>query len=181
MEKNLKPKSRYDFFDLPKNIQTDEEIRKTVYYKAFKLAFNESRTRSKIETKSKIPFWFSTSLDSDTPAQPIATILPAGNTTILTGTLPVNTEGEVTHIGVDYLTTNGNNDLAFNILRDSLIISTMSQKYLFQSFPNLIPLKLRLPVNKTEVKVIVYNNSTITTHRIKMVVTGYYWYLENNK
>ena len=179
MEKNLKSKPGYEFFDLPKDNQTDEEIKKTIYYKAFKLAFNESRTRSKTETKSKIPFWFFTPLDNDSPSQPIATIIPSGNTTILTGTLPINTEGEVTHIGVDYLTTNGNNDLAFNILRDNIIISTMSQKYLFQSFPNLIPLKLRLPANKTAIKVIVYNNSTITTHRVKMVITGYYWYLDD--
>ena len=176
MEKN----SKYEFFDLPKNIQTDEEIRKTVYYKAFKLALNESREKNKIETKTKYPFWFFTSLDNDTPAQPIATILPSGNTTVLTGTLPINTEGETTHIGVDYISTNGNNDLAFNILRDNTIVSTMSQKYLFQSFPNLIPLRLGLS-NKTTITVIVYNNSSITTHRIKAVVTGYYWYLGDNR
>lgn len=177
MEKFSKSqKTRYEFFDLPKNIQTDEEIRKTIYYKAFKLALSESREKSKIETKTKYPFWFFTSLDSDTPAQPIASIIPSGNATVVTGTLPVNTEGETTHIGVDYLSTNGNNDLAFNILINDTIVSTMSQRYLFQSFPNLIPLRLGLST-KTTVKVIVYNNSTVATHRIKMVVTGYYWYL----
>lgn len=177
MDERLKSqKTRYDFFDLPKDTQTDEEIRKTIYYKAFKLALNESREKNKIETKFKIPFWFFTSLDSDTPAQPIATISPSGNVTVLTGSLPVNTEGEVTHIGVDFLSTNGVNDLTFNLLRNDIIVSTMSQKYLFQSFPNLIPLVFGFP-NKTIIKVIAYNNSAVTTHRIKMVVAGYYWYL----
>ncbi len=122
------------------------------------------------------PFWFFTPLDSDTPPQPIATIAQNSSATVLTGSLPINTEGEVAYIGVDYLSNNGDNDLTFNILRDDTIVSTMSQKYFFQSFPNLIPIRLGLP-NKTVLKVNVYNKSALTTHRIKMVVTGYYWYL----
>lgn len=126
------------------------------------------------------PFWFFTPLDSDTPPQPIATIAPGGSTVILTGTLPINTEGLVSYIGVDYLSNNGDNDLTFNILRDDVIVSTMSQKYFFQSIPNLIPLKIGL-FNKTTLKVTAYNNSSVATHRIKMVVTGEYWYLGEDR
>lgn len=179
MEKYVKDqKTRYEFFNLPKGIAADEEIKKTIHYKALKLALSENKEKSKTEIKTKFPFWFFTPLDNDTPAQPIASINPSGNTLVLTGTLPIHAEGETTHIGVDYLSANGENDLAFNLLRNDTIVSTMSQKHLFQSFPTLIPLRLSLS-NKTTIKVMVYNNSTVATHRIKMVITGYYWYVGN--
>jgi len=131
-----------------------------------------------IDTKKDIiPFWFSTPLDSDSPPQPIATISASGNTTIISDSLPINTNGIVEYIGIDFLTANGSNDLVFNFLLDGTIVSTMSKKYLFQSIPNLIPLKIGLGT-KTKLEVIAYNNNSISTHRCRMIVTGYYWYLK---
>ena len=124
-----------------------------------------------------IPFWFFTPLDNDNPQQPIATISGSGNATIITDSLPINTNGIVEYVGIDFLTANGSNDLVFNFLKDGTIISTMSKKYLFQSIPNMIPLKIGMGT-KTKLEVIAYNNNTLTTHRCRMVVTGHYWYLK---
>ncbi|MCR4334282.1 MAG: hypothetical protein NUV47_00935 [Patescibacteria group bacterium] len=181
MEKNLKSKPRYEFFDLPKDIQTDEEIKKTIYYKAFKLALNESRTRSKIEVKTKIPFWFFSPLNTASPAQPIVSIALSSSATILENTLPIRTTGLVKYVGVSFLTPNGANDIAFNITLDGRILSTLSKIQLYESFNsgNLIPIEFSLP-NKAKLTITGYNNSSITAHDVKMCVLGYYYYVKGD-
>ena len=177
MEKNLKPKSRYEFFDIPKNIQTDEEIRKTVYYKAFKLALDENREKSKVETRIKIPFWFFSPLNSASPAQPIVNIPISSNATVLENTLPIRTVGLVRYVGVSFLTPNGANDVVFNITLDGQILSTLSRIQLYESLSsgNLIPIEFSLP-SKAKLTITGYNNSSITAHDVKVCAVGYYYY-----
>ena len=178
MEKSLESKkSRYDFFDLPKNIQTDEEIKKTIYYKAFKLALNESRIRSKAEAKTKIPFWFFSPLNTASPAQPIVSIPISSSATVLENTLPIRTVGLVRYVGVSFITPNGANDIVFNITLDGQILSTLSRIQLYESLNsgNLIPIEFSLPP-KAKLTITGYNNSSITAHDVKACALGYYYY-----
>lgn len=178
MNERLKSqKTRYELFDLPKGIQTDEEIRKTIYYRAFKLALNESREKSKTEAKVKIPFWFFSPLNTASPAQPIVNIAISGSATVLENTLPTRAIGLVRYVGISFLTPNGANDIAFNILLDDRIISTLSKVQLYESLSsgNLIPIEFSLPL-KSKLTITGYNNSSITAHDVKACAVGYYYY-----
>lgn len=168
-----------DFFDLPKDIQTDEEIKKTIYYKAFKLALNESREKNKIETKFKIPFWFFSPLNTASPAQPIVNIAVSSSATVLENTLPIKAMGLVRYVGISFLTPNGANDIAFNILVDGQILSTLSKMQLYESLSsgNLIPIEFSLSAKAT-LTITGYNNSSVTAHDVKACAIGYYYHTE---
>lgn len=154
-------------------------IRATDLYKATILALSDNgktiTSRESIYESNLSPFIFYSPLNSSSPAEPIVTIPANSFATLLEKTMPQNAEGRVHFVGVHFVTA-AETYVTFNFMVNGQILPEMDKKFLFESFPNMMPLKIPLTVEST-LKIVGFNADPVAPHQVKMIVTGYYQYL----
>jgi len=188
MNKCLKLKStRHDFFNLPENkipineYEKEVALSKTELYKVFDMVLRKNaktftsresiflaNQRTFIQTSGKITV-------------PIAVGSVYGTATVIDYTLPLRSEGFVHEFGIGYVTPNGQEKILLNFLVNDKIEPGLSQQRFTESFDTPRPIKIPLPSNSTNLKVIAYNIDDVAPYEIKVTMVGYWQYLESDK
>lgn len=149
-----------------------EEIRTGNIYKAMALALKdnsksitgrESAWEENLETMM---------LDSGQINIPIKSGGVDGSVTILSQTLPENTEGRIFQIGVDFITNTSDYTL-FSFLVNDQVKPFLAKKFVSGTIANPVPIKIPLP-NRTTIKVIGYNSNIAVVSTVRMQIIGYF-------
>lgn len=190
MEKCLKlKKTRYEFFDLPENkipvneYEKEQMLMKTELYKVFDMVLRKNAktftSRESIFLANQRTFVRT----SDAVTVPAATAggSPYGTITVINYTLPLRSEGFVHEVGVGYVTPNGQNKILWNFLVNDKVEPGLSQQRFTESFDTPRPIKIPLPSNSTNLKVVAYNIDDASTYEVKVTLVGYWQYLESDQ
>lgn len=163
------------------SLEERKRIRGTESYKAMMLALTDNSktltSRESIYESNLSPFLLFSPLNGGSPNEPIVEIPLNGSATILEKTMPQNAEGRVHYVGVNFV-TGASNYITFNFIVNGQILPEMSKVFLYESFTNMIPIKLPL-TNRSTLKVIGFNSDPGAAHKVKMIMLGYYRYLES--
>ena len=188
MEKCLKlKKTRYEFFDLPENkipmneYEKEQALMKTELYKVFDMVLRKNAktftSRESIFLANQRTFVQT----SDIVNVPMAVGSVYGTVTVINYTLPLRSEGFVHEVGVHYESPNGQNKILLNFLVNDKVEPGLSQQRFSESFDTPRPIKIPLPSNSTNLKVVAYNIDDASTYDIKITLVGYWQYLESDK
>ena len=190
MEKCLKfKKTRYEFFDLPENkipmneYEKEQILMKTELYKVFDMVLRKNAktftSRESIFLANQRTFVQT----SDKVTVPAATVggSPYGSATVIDYTLPLRSEGFVHEVGIHYESPNGQNKILLNFLVNDKVEPGLSQQRFTESFDTPRPIKIPLPSNSTNIKIVAYNVDDASAYEIKITLVGYWQYLESDK
>jgi len=188
MNKHLKlKKTRYEFFALLEKIPMSEhekevELAKSELYKVFDLVLRKNAktftSRESIFLANQRTF-IETSNVITVPAATVGGVY--GSATIIDYTLPQRSEGFVHEVGVGYVSPNGQNVILLNFLVNDKTEPGLAQKRFTESFDTPRPIKIPLPANVANLKIIAYNTDDAAPYEIKITVVGYWQYLESDQ
>ena len=149
-----------------------EKIRMDSVYKAMALALKdnsksitnrESAWEDNLETMM---------LDSGQVSIPINNGSVDGSVTILSQTLPENTEGRIFQVGVDFVTNTSDYTL-FSFLINDQVKPFLAKKFVSGTIANPVAIKIPLP-NRTTIKIVGYNSNTAVVSTVRMQIVGYF-------
>ena len=149
-----------------------EKIRMNDVYKAMALALKdnsksitnrESAWEENLETMM---------LDSGQIDIPVKSGGIDGSITILSQTLPENTEGRIFQVGVDFITNTSTNTL-FSFLVNDQIKPFLAKKFVSGTIANPVAIKIPLS-NRSTIKIVGYNSSIAVVSTVRMQIIGYF-------
>lgn len=95
-----------------------------------------------------------------------------GSITILSQTLPENTEGRIFQVGVDFITNTSDYTL-FSFLVNDQVKPFLAKKFISGTISNPVGIKIPLP-NRTTIKIVGYNSNTGVASTVRMQIIGYF-------
>lgn len=149
-----------------------EEIRANDIYKAMALALkdnNKSITGRESSWEDNLETMM---LDSGQISIPVNSGGVDGSITILSQTLPENTEGRIFQVGVDFITNTSSSTL-FSFLVNDQVKPFLAKKFVSGTISNPVGIKIPLP-NRTTIKVVGYNSDIAVVSTIRMQIIGYF-------
>ena len=166
----IKPQKKKTLKETPSSEY--EQIRADALYKAVALALKdnsksitnrESTWEDNLETMM---------LDSGQVDIPIKSGGIDGSITILSQTLPENTEGRIFQVGVDFVTNTSTNTL-FSFLVNDQVKPFLAKKFVSGTIANPVAIKIPLS-NRSTIKIVGYNSNIAVVSTVRMQIIGYF-------